>query len=180
MKSNDNIEQQCRHWVDTMVVGLNLCPFAKRAIDCQGVRYRIFDGPLDHLADAFIAELQLLDAEPRIETTLLVISQGLDDFMDYLDILDGANAMLDELGYAGTYQIASFHPHYQFEGTLPEDPSNYTNRAPYPILHLLREESMEKAIDAYGRERAEQIPDNNIERLESLDIDSIRQLLGRF
>ena len=179
MKTQDHIEQQCQHWVDTMVVGLNLCPFAKRAIDSQGVRYRIFDGPLDQLADALIAELQLLDADPRIETTLLVISQGLDDFMDYLDILDGANAMLDELGYAGTYQIASFHPHYQFEGTSPEDPSNYTNRSPYPILHLLREESMEKAIDAYGRERAEQIPDNNIERLESLGAEAITALMRK-
>lgn len=177
MTSSHNIEQQCRHWVDTMVVGLNLCPFAKRAIDSQGVRYRLFNGPLDQLADAFITELQLLDAEPRIETTLLVISQGLDDFMDYLDILDGANAVLDELGYAGIYQIASFHPRYQFEGTSPEDPSNYTNRAPYPILHLLREESMEKAIDAYGRERAEQIPDNNIEQLGSLGIEAITTLM---
>ncbi len=179
MATEDQIEHTCRHWVDTMVVGLNLCPFAKRAIDSQDVRYHIFDGPLDQLADAFIAELQLLDADPGVETTLLVISQGLEDFMDYLDILDGANAMLDELGYAGTYQIASFHPDYQFEGTDIDDVSNYTNRAPFPILHLLREEGVEKAIDAYGLERAEQIPNNNIEQLASLGIDAITKLMNK-
>lgn len=171
------IEQHCRHWVDTMVVGQNLCPFAKRSLDAGGVRYKVFEGDMASLAEAFVGELQLLDVDERIETTLLIIPAGLEDFMDYLDILDGANQIITELGYEGVYQIASFHPDYQFEGTEHNDPSNYTNRSPYPILHLLREESMEKAIQAYGRDNAERIPNNNIEHLEQLGLARIQALL---
>jgi uncharacterized protein len=171
------IEKQCRHWVEKMVVGQNLCPFAKRSLDANGVRFKLFEGDMASLAEVFVGELQLLDVDERVETTLLILPEGLEDFMDYLDILDGANQIIAELGYEGVYQIASFHPDYQFEGTEPNDPSNYTNRSPYPILHLLREDSMEKAIQAYGRDNAERIPSNNIERLEQLGLTQIQAIL---
>jgi len=174
-----NVEQQCRQWVNTMVVGLNLCPFAKRSIDEQRVRYCIYDGKLADLADTFIAELQRLDVDPTIETTLLVISHGLEDFDNYLDILDGANAILEELDYIGEYQIASFHPDYQFEDTQRDDVSNYTNRSPYPILHILREASLEKAIEAYGEDNAEQVPEKNIRTLQDLGVAEIKRRLSQ-
>ncbi|HSG60292.1 MAG TPA: DUF1415 domain-containing protein [Pseudomonadales bacterium] len=174
-----HIEQHCRDWVNAMVVGQNLCPFAKRSLDANGVRFKILEGSLDTLADVFLGELQLLDMDERVETTLLIIPQGLEDFMDYLDILEGANQMLDELGYEGVYQIASFHPRYQFENTAEDAPSNYTNRAPFPILHLLREASIEKAIEAYGRENAERIPHNNIDNLERMGLENILALLRK-
>ena len=172
-----SIEEQCRRWVESMVVGLNLCPFAKRSIDNQGVRYRIFEDPLETLADAIIEELQLLDSDPRIETTLFVIGIGLEDFMDYLDVLDGANQLLEAMDYEGTYQIASFHPDYQFAGTEPDDVSNYTNRAPYPIFHFLREAALENAIAAYGSDRAARIPDNNIARLDEMGLAKVKAYL---
>lgn len=174
-----SVEKHCKQWVDRMVVGLNLCPFARQSIDNNAVRYAIVDENSTNLTDRFIAELNLLDTDPSIDTTLIVISDGLDDFMDYLDILDGANQILDELGYSGKYQIASFHPEYQFAGTEKDEVGNYTNRAPYPILHLLREASVEKALDFYGREEAQNIPDQNIERLKALGIEAIHQLLGQ-
>ncbi len=175
----NTIEGQCRHWVDTMVVGLNLCPFAKRSLDEDSVRFCIHEGKLAELADSFIAELQRLDVDPSIETTLLVIANGLEDFDHYLDVLDGANAILEELDYVGEYQIASFHPDYQFENTHPNDVENYTNRSPYPILHILREASLEKAIAAFGEENAEQVPENNIRTLQSLGLQHIKVLLSR-
>jgi hypothetical protein len=172
-----NIEEQCRQWVNSMVVGLNLCPFAKRSIDNQGVRYVVFEQPLEELADAIVNELQLLDTDSRIETTLFIIGRGLEDFMDYLDVLDGANQLLEALDYEGVYQIASFHPNYQFASTALEDVTNYTNRAPYPIFHFLREAALESAIAAYGSDRAACIPDNNIALLQQMGLAKVKAYL---
>lgn len=141
-----------RHWLVRAVIGLNLCPFAKSVWIKQQIRYvvsetRDLEGMLAVLED----ELRLLaDADPdRIDTTLLILPQAFADFLDFNDAQFFAERLLAQLRLEGEVQIASFHPRYQFEGTAPEEIENYTNRAPYPILHLLREASVERATQAF-------------------------------
>ena len=150
-----------RRWLERAVIGLNLCPFAK-AVHAKGqVRYVLSDAdtPADLLAQLG-EELVLLRDTPAdlIDTTLLVHPQVLTDFMDYNDFLDDADALVEELGLEGVLQVASFHPQYQFADTLPDDAQNLTNRSPYPTLHLLREDSVARAVAAYPE------PDSIIER----------------
>jgi hypothetical protein len=148
----DAVVAATRNWVERAVIGLNLCPFAK-AVHVQGrIRYvvsaaRHIDGLLDELE----RELRALnDADPAVcETTLLIHPQLLQDFLDYNDFLDAADGVIEELELDGVLQIASFHPQYQFDGTEPDDLSNYSNRSPYPTLHLLREASVERAVETY-------------------------------
>ena len=130
--------QPVKKWLETMVVGLNLCPFAKRELVKNRVRFQLSEATT---TAALLAELKneiiQLDENDSIETTLLIHPWVLDDFCDYNQFLDSADRLLLELDRDGIYQIASFHPDYQFGGTEPEDVENYSNRAPYPILHLL-------------------------------------------
>jgi hypothetical protein len=141
-----------RHWVEAAVLGLNLCPFAHAPHAAGRVRYAVTaaDTP-EALLEALIGELQrLADTDPEIvETTLLIHPRVFAEFLDYNDFLDVADAAVEHLGLTGELQVASFHPHYQFEGTSPDDIDNCTNRAPYPILHLLRESSIERAVAAF-------------------------------
>jgi hypothetical protein len=141
-----------RAWLERAVIGLNLCPFAKAVHFKDQIRYAVSaaETPDALLAD-LVAELQrLADADPSdIETTLLIHPHALTDFLDYNDFLDIADAAVEELELDGVLQVASFHPGYQFAGTAPEDVENSTNRSPYPTLHLLREESVERAVAAY-------------------------------
>ncbi|MFK7855703.1 MAG: DUF1415 domain-containing protein [Granulosicoccus sp.] len=163
-------------WIDSIVIGLNLCPFAHRAKKhaqlriCLAKSARVVDC-LQHLAD----EAALLTQADDQSTTLLVMPEGFSEFDDYLDLLAMAEALLDDLGYTGILQLASFHPHYQFDGTNPQDASNWTNRAPFPILHLLTESSVSRAVDAHPD--PENIPVRNIEKLEQLGTIGIEQLL---
>ncbi|MBN8505074.1 MAG: DUF1415 domain-containing protein [Burkholderiales bacterium] len=160
-----------RHWVDQAVIGLNLCPFAK-AVQVQGkLRYVVSRADT---VEALIYDLgrelnALHDADPeQVETTLLIHPQVLTDFLDYNDFLDAADALVEELGLAGELQVASFHPQYQFEGTKADDITNYSNRSPYPTLHLLRESSIDRAVEAFPE--AERIFEANIETLQRLGI----------
>ncbi|MCO1335155.1 DUF1415 domain-containing protein [Microbulbifer sp. OS29] len=156
-------------WLTDVVVGLNLCPFARKPLRAKQIRFKVSKEKDDEalLAD-LLAELQRLDTTPESEllTTLLIIPNCLQNFADYNQFLDLAEWLLERHGYVGKYQLASFHPDYQFAGTAPDDAENLTNRAPYPILHLLREENLEKMIDVYPN--PENIPHNNILRVESL------------
>jgi uncharacterized protein len=158
-----------RHWVDQAVIGLNLCPFAK-AVQVQGrVRYVVSPAEtVEQLIYDLGRELNALhDADPEaVETTLLIHPQVLTDFLDYNDFLDAADALVEELGLDGELQVASFHPRYQFEGTEPDDITNYSNRSPYPTLHLLREASIDRAVEAFPE--AESIFEANIETLRKL------------
>lgn len=140
------------HWLTRAVIGLNLCPFAKSVHVKEQIRYMISEATdAEALLDTLQAELTALaEADPaRIDTTLLIVPRMLADFADYNDFLYLAERMLDSLGLAGVLQIASFHPQYQFAGTDADDIENYTNRAPYPILHLLREDSIARAVEAF-------------------------------
>jgi hypothetical protein len=160
---------ETRAWVDRAVIGLNLCPFAK-AVQAKGqIRYVVTNATdTDALLEALRDELRLLaDADPaQVETTLLIHPGVLADFLDFNDFLEIADAALEALGYAGVLQVASFHPQYQFAGTADDDVTNATNRSPYPTLHLLREESIDRAVAAFPE--AETLYERNIRTLQAL------------
>jgi len=160
-----------------MVIGLDLCPFAGRAWQDQRVRcvQSAATSPLD-LLDELQKELDLLMRAPEIETTLLIHPEVLQDFLDFNDFLDSVDALLEARQLTGVFQVASFHPDYQFAGEHVNSVSNYSNRAPYPVLHLLREASVEAAVAAHPD--AGQIPADNISKLESLGLAGIRRLLA--
>lgn len=165
-----------RHWVETVVVGLNLCPFAKRELVNDRVRFSVSEAETEEqlLAD-LQAELELLNNDEAVETTLLIHPGVLQDFFDYNQFLNYVDSLLVQMELEGVYQVASFHPDYQFSGTRPDDVENYTNRSPYPMLHLIREDSLERAIAGYPH--PDRIPERNIELLESLGRDKMQALL---
>ena len=168
---------ETRAWVQRAVIGLNLCPFAK-AVEAKGqVRYALSEASdEDALLAALCEEMhRLAQADPaEIDTTLLIHPQVLKDFLDYNDFLEAADAAVEELGYAGVLQVASFHPDYQFDGTAPDDVSNATNRSPYPTLHLLREDSVDRAVMAFPE--AESIFEDNMRTLEQLGAEGWAEL----
>ena len=166
MPENDAVTDpiaETRRWLERAVIGLNLCPFAK-AVHAKGqVRYVLSAATApDALLEQLAAELLLLRETPaaQVDTTLLVHPDVLGDF------LEQADALVVELGLEGVLQVASFHPQYQFAGSEPDDIANYTNRSPHPTLHLLREDSVERAVAAYPDPDA--IIDRNIETLTTL------------
>jgi hypothetical protein len=158
-----------RLWLERAVIGLNLCPFAK-AVHAKGqVRWVLADAETpEALLETLAAELLALrDASPEdVDTTLIVHPRVLGDFLDYNDFLEAADGLVAELGLEGELQVASFHPQYQFAGTDADDIENFTNRSPYPTLHLLREDSVSRAVDAFPDPDA--IVDRNIETLRRL------------
>jgi hypothetical protein len=158
-----------QRWLERAVIGLNLCPFAKAVYVKQQVRYVVSDATTpEALLETLMDELQTLaDADPEaIDTTLLIHPFVLTDFLDYNEFLDVADAALEDMQLDGELQVASFHPDYQFADTDVNDIANYTNRAPYPILHLLREDSIDKAVAAFPE--AAGIFGKNIETMENL------------
>ena len=165
----DTVIAETRAWVDRAVIGLNLCPFARAVQVKNQIRYTV-SGATD--PDALLAilreELHLLAgaAPERVETTLLIHPCVLTSFLDFNDFLGEADAAVEELGYAGVLQVASFHPQYQFAGTAADDVTNATNRSPYPTLHLLREESIDRAVAAFPEART--IYERNLRTLQAL------------
>ncbi|MEO9522332.1 MULTISPECIES: DUF1415 domain-containing protein [Marinobacter] len=166
-----------RKWVEDVVVGYNLCPFAKKELVRDRVRFVVSDAAdEDTLLQALHSELQRLDEEPEVETTVLIHPGVLQDFEAYNEFLDAADGLLAYLDMEGVYQIASFHPAYQFAGTDPESAENYTNRSPYPMLHLLREASLEAAIESHPD--VDGIPGRNIKLTEELGVETMREALS--
>ena len=163
------VVQAMRTWLERAVIGLNLCPFAK-AVHVKGqIHYAVCHATEpEALREALVHELEALVAsDAAVRDTTLLIAPGLfADFLDFNDFLAEADNVLAELDLDGVVQIASFHPRYQFGGTAPDDISNYTNRAPYPTLHLLREDSVERAVQAFPE--AETIFERNMQTLETL------------
>lgn len=158
-----------RAWLEKAVIGLNLCPFAKAVHVKDQIRWVLSPAQTaEELLDELLRELQwLAEADPEVTDTTLLIHPGvLQDFGDFNDFLGVAEAALEEMGLQGVLQIASFHPQYQFEGTRPQDMGNFSNRSPHPTLHLLREDSLDKAVDAFPD--AADIYERNIETLERL------------
>lgn len=166
----DHIELTQR-WLEEIVIGLNLCPFAGHPFQDKTIRYVLVKESepteqFEYLKNELVHLMNTTSAET--ETTLLIFPNGLSEFSDYLDFLENAEQLLASADLEGIIQIASFHPDYQFAGTETEDAENYTNRSPYPMLHLLREASVEKAISTFIH--VERIPERNIETMKELDL----------
>lgn len=166
-----------RNWIEKAVIGLNLCPFAKAVYVKEQVRYVASEAKhLDGLLEDIDREISFLaEADPQqIDTTLIMHASLLGDFLDFNDFLDIVDDAVSELGHEGVIQVAAFHPQWQFAETEPDDIGNYTNRAPFPTIHLLREASVTRAVDAFPE--AESIYERNIETLQKLGIDGWRAL----
>ncbi|PTB18290.1 DUF1415 domain-containing protein [Trinickia symbiotica] len=168
-----------QQWLTRAVIGLNLCPFAKAVHVKDQIRYAVSDAhDLEGVLTDLEAELKQLEAaDPqRIDTTLVIFPHALADFVEFNDCLFFAERLVAQMGLEGVLQVASFHPHYQFEGSDTDDIENYSNRAPYPILHLLRESSITRAVDAYPD--AAGIYERNMETLRRLGHDGWRKLMS--
>lgn len=176
-REDKRILLRVNRWLDTMVIGLKLCPFASQAkrsglVDIQVCHAAGVEGCLQKL----IIEADRLREEDCMRTVLLVLAAGFEDFDEYLDLHAIAEQLLSDSGFDGVVQLASFHPDYCFAGVPAEDPGNWTNRAPYPILHLLTENSVSEAVDSHPD--PESIPQGNIERLQQLGCDGIECLMA--
>jgi hypothetical protein len=168
-----------RRWIERAVVGLNLCPFAKAVVAKGQVRYVLSDAATPEALLETLGEelLRLRDAPAEeVDTTLIVHPRVLQDFLDYNDFLDEADALVESLDLEGVLQVASFHPQYRFAGSEPDDVANCTNRSPWPTLHLLREDSVSRAVAAFPDPDA--VVERNIETLEKLGRDGWERLLG--
>jgi uncharacterized protein len=176
---NDHIiVEHTRRWISSFVIGLGLCPFARPVFDAGRIRYAISHSrDKNTLSNDLASELHLLLASPgtQIETTLLIHPYALGNFLDYNDFLDVVDQLLEELRLCGTIQVASFHPQYRFAGTEPNAAENYTNRSPYPMLHLLRETSVSQAADA--SDEVLNIPQRNTETMRNLGQEHILKRL---
>lgn len=166
--------QQTLEWIQSFVIKLNLCPFAKREIEKNSLTIEVSEAvTIEQGLVDLINNIILLDTNALIETTIVLFPRFLDDFFDYLDFIDEAEAILFEKGYEGIYQLASFHPDYCFADVASDDVTNYTNRSPYPMIHILREDSLEKAIAYYGN--TEDIPESNKKCLRKLGLEDVRK-----
>ncbi len=175
-KREQEVIAQTQQWLRTVVIEHGFCPFAKREADAGRVHYAVVGGVgMANSLHALVEECEKLDKDDNIETSLVIYPDAFQRFDDYLDLVAMAEDLLVEQGYEGIYQVASFHPDYCFEGEDEFDASNFTNRSPYPVLHLLREASLEKALEAYPGD-PEDIPEQNIKRARELGEPALRAL----
>ena len=175
--ANDTVKQEVQRWLEQAVVGLGLCPFAAKPLQEKRVAIDISraSNAEDLVNDLHQALCRLEETDLNtLETSILVVPDMLQDFYDYNDFLDIADAVLQEGGWEGDIQIASFHPDYQFAGTEKSDHENFSNRAPYPIFHLLREGSLEQAIASHPD--PDGIPERNITLLQGMGSEAIKAL----
>ncbi|MBS0546040.1 MAG: DUF1415 domain-containing protein [Proteobacteria bacterium] len=174
---DQQIIDDVRTWLDDVVIGLNLCPFAAKPRNENRVRIVVSHARTEEaLLDDLQHELEHLSDTPvaELETTLLAIPHMLEDFAEYNDFLDAVDLWLEQFGWEGELQVASFHPHYQFADSAPDDAGNLTNRSPWPLLHIIREESLEKAIEHFPD--VDGIPERNIRRMEALTAEERQRL----
>ena len=167
-------QTQC--WLKTVIVEHDFCPFAKRELERGSIRYSVdHSNDLASALQVVIDECVYLDNNEATETTLLIFTQAFNRFDGYLELVELAQALLTDQGYAGTYQLASFHPDYCFADAEQDDAANYTNRSPYPMLHLIREVSMEQALKHHPDPEA--IPERNIEYARELGQEEMQRQL---
>jgi hypothetical protein len=172
----ERVADATRFWVRTVVVDLNLCPFARRELNEDRIRFKVTESASEsQLLHDLQIELNFLETHRETETTLLIHPAALLDFADYNQFLDEVDQLLASMQLEGVIQIASFHPYYQFDGTEVDAAENYTNRSPYPMLHLIREVSLAKAIAQHGDTQS--IPESNIKKLNEMGVDEIRALM---
>lgn len=176
MYADTQVVAQTLKWVSSFIVAQDICPFARRELERDSIRVEVVRSKKIEVAlEELMVEVQWLDDHPETETTLLVFPTLFKSFDHYLDFVELAESILVDQGYEGIYQLATFHPDYCFEGTEPDDASNYTNRSPYAMVHLLREESVEKAIEFYGDTDA--IPEQNITKLTAMGSKAVEAQL---
>ncbi|MGB0466039.1 MAG: DUF1415 domain-containing protein [Pontibacterium sp.] len=172
----ENAEALTRLWVDTMVVGLNLCPFAAPVVKQATLHYALCEKEsAEAVTQAFLAELDRIQSaeEDELATTLLITPNALQDFDQYLDMLGMLQTLLDRSGLGGIFQLASFHPNYQFDGVPEDDITNWTNRSPFPCFHLIREGMMSRVLRNY--KHPDQIPERNIQLMQSLGREGLTE-----
>ncbi len=168
--------EQTQHWLESIVIGLNFCPFAQRELEQDSIHYAVIqDTSIQSCLESLIMECERLDQNQDIATSLLIYPEQWTAFDDFLDYLALAESLLEAQHYQGVYQLASFHPLYCFDGEADDDPANYTNRSLYPMLHLLREEQLEAALKHYPY--PEQIPQHNIQRARALGEAKLKAML---
>ena len=173
----DRVKNETGRWLEDIVIDLNLCPFARSEWENNRVRIHVSNAAtVQQLLAAVMAELDHLLNHDKVETSLVVHPDVLTDFDDYNQFLDDADNLIRELELEGIIQIASFHPDYQFQDTAFLDLDNFTNRSPYPMLHLLREDSLEAAIERHPD--PEGIPERNVERLQEMGLASIQAIIS--
>lgn len=161
MIESEEVIERTKRWISEIVIGCRFCPFAAKEFKRGTVHYQVeVASDPESCLQAFMMECHRLDANSSIETTLLILPEACLDFDDYLDLVAMVEALLEAEGYEGVYQVAGFHPDYRFADAPAEDPANYTNRSLYPMLHLLREDGIEKALATYPD--PDRIPENNI------------------
>jgi len=168
--------QKTQSWLEAFVIGMNFCPFAKIPFQQDRIQYLVEEKEdLESIAATVGNAMQTLIATaPDIaETTLIIIPNALQNFLEYLDFVEVVQDFLEESKLEGILQIASFHPQYQFASTTPHDAENYTNRSPYPMIHLLREKSVSRAVDQYPN--VYDIPEHNIAKLEQIGVAEIKK-----
>ncbi|MDF4638643.1 DUF1415 domain-containing protein [Vibrio parahaemolyticus] len=171
------ITQQVDQWLNDVVIGLNLCPFAAKPQRNKQIKIFVSKATQEEalLEDILLQLIELSTTEPeKLETTLVVVPNMLQDFWDYNFCIDWVEGLIKQQDWEGIFQVATFHPDYCFGGTAPEDDENLTNRSPYPIFHLIREESMEKVLKHYPD--PESIPDTNIARVSALSEEERKKL----
>ena len=177
-KERQKAIKQVELWLSDIVIELNLCPFAKREYLSKSIRFQCSPARSEQeLLQDLVVEFAFLKKTPEIETTLLIHPQVLLDFDQYNQFLGFTENVIEQMNMQGDYQIASFHPDYQFAGTESDDAENYTNRSPYPLLHILREASLEKAIDMHSN--TEQIPETNIALMNKLGAKEMAERLDK-
>ncbi|MEY3807091.1 MAG: hypothetical protein RI893_67 [Pseudomonadota bacterium] len=174
---DQTIKPAIQAWLKSVIIEYNICPFAKRELEKNRVYFSIsHDTKTEQCLLNLMLECDRLDTDPGIETTLLIYAEAFATFDDYLDFVEIAENLLIDQGYEGIYQLASFHPDYCFQGSNQDDAANYTNRSPYPMLHLLRESSIEQAVASHPD--PENIPQHNIELTRKLGLAKMQTLLA--
>lgn len=171
------ITEQVDQWLNDVVIGLNLCPFAAKPQRNKQIKIFVSEASQEEalLEDILLQLIELSNTEPeKLETTLVVVPNMLQDFWDYNFFIDWVEGLIKQQDWEGIFQVATFHPDYCFGGAEPEDDENLTNRSPYPVFHLIREESMEKVLKHYPD--PESIPDTNIARVSALSVEERKKL----
>ena len=162
MANDQQIIEQTKNWIQKVVIGLNFCPFANREFKNNSIHYRVeFGTTRTDAREVLLKECKRLDRDKSIATTLIIFPNAFQEFDTYLQLVSFAEKLLQQKAYEGVYQLATFHPLYQFDKSSYDDPANYTNRSIYPMLHLLREDDIRKAVQFYGN--ADAIPERNIQ-----------------
>ena len=174
--NTDTTISATKHWLEKIIIGFNFCPFAKKEFVNHSIHYEVVDDSnTEEQLMSLTHEFTRLDEHPDVETTLFILPKGLESFFDYLDFLQLATDLSIGLGYEGTYQLASFHPDYCFEDANQNDAENYTNRSPFPMIHIIREESLERVLEHYPE--PENIPVRNVELARESGLEVFRGIL---